>query len=351
MIRICREQKGMSQEELGQKVQVTRQTIAAWEKKERVPTIEQLGRVAKALGVSVDLLIGKRATVEPTLLFRADVPSVLSDDLRRFLTRKAQDYAVVEKVTGSFPVIPESRPVMEYDFFFVESVAREIRDWLGVEEAPLGDALSLLEAKGIKIVPQALPNEVSGFSAYTNELGGVIFINSSHPTERQFFTALHELAHLVFHRKEYDAPGEPVRKSDPREKLANHIAGAVLLPRTLVEGELKSYRNRWIPEPVLGDMKYRYSTSMRTILYRAEQIGIISKKQMGVQIGKLNSRYGKDDEGYELTPPKALRRLNRLVYRALFDQKITASRAAEILGVPLLQVREELSSWYEGVTH
>jgi DNA-binding XRE family transcriptional regulator len=39
MIRVCREQKGLSQEELGQKVGVTRQTIAAWEKNERAPSV------------------------------------------------------------------------------------------------------------------------------------------------------------------------------------------------------------------------------------------------------------------------------------------------------------------------
>lgn len=110
MNRICREQKGMSQAVLGKKVQVTRQTMRPGRKRNEYLLLKQLGRIAKALGVSVDLLMGKKATVEPTLLFRADVSPVLSDDLRRFLTHKPKDYAVVEKVTGSFPVIPESRP-------------------------------------------------------------------------------------------------------------------------------------------------------------------------------------------------------------------------------------------------
>ncbi len=36
-IRACREQVGLSQEELGQKIGVTRQTIAAWETGDRDP--------------------------------------------------------------------------------------------------------------------------------------------------------------------------------------------------------------------------------------------------------------------------------------------------------------------------
>jgi len=350
MIRVCREQKGLSQEELGQKVGVTRQTIAAWEKNERTPSLEQLGRIAQALGVALDILLGTAAATEPTLLFRADLPSVLSAELRLYLTRMAEDYAVVEQLTGSIPVIPESRPVTGYDSFAIESFAREIRDWLGVEDAPLGDVLTLLEAKGLKIIPQSLPNQVSGFSAYTNDLGGVIFINSNHPTERQYFTGLHELAHLIFHRKEYENPGPKAKGTDPRETLANHMAGAVLLPKSFVEAELGAYRNRWIPFPLLRDMKYRYSVSMRTILYRAEQIGIISKKLMGVQMGKLNA-FSREKEPYELPAPHALRRLERLTYRSLLEEKITTSRAAEILGIPLTKVREELAGWYEGALH
>ena len=349
MIRTCREQKGLSQEELGQAVGVTRQTIAAWERNDRQPSVEQIGRIAKTLGVPLDLLFGEVETEQPTLLFRADVPSVLSDDLRHYLTRKAEDYAVVEKLTGSFPVIPESRPMAaEDDLYFVEAVARDIRDWLGVEDAPLGDVLTLLEAKGLKVIPQGLPAEVSGFSAYTDDLGGVIFVNSAHATERQFFTGLHELVHLIFHRKEYAAPAAAASKSDPRERMANGVAGAVLLPRPLVENELRSYRNRWIPEPLLADLKYRYSVSMRTILYRAEQVGIITKRQFGMQIGKLDKAYGKNAEGNPLPQPKAVRRLERLTYRALADDKITVSRAAEILGTSIIEVRNELAGWYGG---
>ena len=60
--------------------------------------------------------------------------------------------------------------------------------------------------------------------------------------------------HLIFHRTEYRPPSTaPVKGKDPREKLADAVAGAILLPRTVIEEELGFYRNRWIPEPVLLD--------------------------------------------------------------------------------------------------
>lgn len=57
-IQIYRKQQKMSQEELGQKLLVSRQTISLWEKDQTVPTIENLIRLSEIFGVSVDDILG-----------------------------------------------------------------------------------------------------------------------------------------------------------------------------------------------------------------------------------------------------------------------------------------------------
>ena len=52
-----RKKNGLSQEHLGEKVNVTRQTISNWELEETAPNPEQLKLLSKALNVSVDELI------------------------------------------------------------------------------------------------------------------------------------------------------------------------------------------------------------------------------------------------------------------------------------------------------
>ena len=52
-----RKKSGLSQEQLGEKVNVTRQTISNWELDETSPNPEQLKLLSKALNVSVDELI------------------------------------------------------------------------------------------------------------------------------------------------------------------------------------------------------------------------------------------------------------------------------------------------------
>jgi len=355
LIQIYREQAGLSQGELGMRLGVTRQTIAAWEKGDREPSVAQLAQIAQYLGIAIDLLLPevkpKTTSAAMGLMFRADEPSALDQHLRAALSRKAEDYTFIERLVGEVPTLPEMRPLTGYEAYLVEDVAREIRDWLGIGEAcPLGNALALLESKGLKVILHPLPNKISGFSAYTETSGATIFINAGHPAERKFFTALHELAHLIFHRQEYRIPhAKAGGRRDPREKAANHFAGAVLLPEDVIRRELHGYRQRWLPEPLLADMKRRYGVSMRTVLYRAAQAGIISQKQQGQQLGQLNKKHGLANEPVTLLDPEHLTRLERMVFLALLQDAITLSRAAEILGTPLMELRDTLNNWLEGI--
>ena len=53
-----RKDLGLSQEELGQKLLVSRQTVSLWETDQTVPTIDNLKRLKEIFGVSVDEILG-----------------------------------------------------------------------------------------------------------------------------------------------------------------------------------------------------------------------------------------------------------------------------------------------------
>ncbi len=52
-----RKKNGLSQEQLGEKVEVTRQTISNWELGETTPNPEQLKKLSKAFNVSIDEIL------------------------------------------------------------------------------------------------------------------------------------------------------------------------------------------------------------------------------------------------------------------------------------------------------
>ncbi len=64
-IRHFRKQSGLSQEQLAERVQVTRQTISNWELGETSPNPEQLALLSDALGRSIDELMGRTPASPP----------------------------------------------------------------------------------------------------------------------------------------------------------------------------------------------------------------------------------------------------------------------------------------------
>ena len=74
-IQAYRKRLGMSQEELGQKLLVSRQTISLWEKDQTVPTIDNLMRLSDIFGISVDEILNsenkeQNAEIQPNELYR-----------------------------------------------------------------------------------------------------------------------------------------------------------------------------------------------------------------------------------------------------------------------------------------
>lgn len=70
-----RKQLGLSQEELGQKLLVSRQTVSLWENDQTIPTIDNLIRLREIFNVPVDAILGVRIkqnepTMEPNEIYR-----------------------------------------------------------------------------------------------------------------------------------------------------------------------------------------------------------------------------------------------------------------------------------------
>ena len=76
MLRILRTEQGMSQHQLANKLHVDRATVSNWEADRRLPDVDTLSHLAKALGVDTSVLL---ASAEEVL----EVPNVLLVDDER----------------------------------------------------------------------------------------------------------------------------------------------------------------------------------------------------------------------------------------------------------------------------
>ncbi len=96
-LKFLREEKGLSQNKLAEKIGVNQTTIARWEDDNRVPTIDNAIDVASALNIPLEILLGKDLTKEKKSYF--DELEVLFSKNKEILTDDDKDYIkfIIEK--------------------------------------------------------------------------------------------------------------------------------------------------------------------------------------------------------------------------------------------------------------
>lgn len=91
-IQFYRKKLGLSQEELGQKLLVSRQTVSLWENGQTAPTIDNLIRLKEIFGVSVDELLGcenaSEDTASPNESYKSDCKREDFDDIYKLTYSK-----------------------------------------------------------------------------------------------------------------------------------------------------------------------------------------------------------------------------------------------------------------------
>ena len=91
-IQKCRKELSLSQEELGQKLLVSRQTISLWEKDQTVPTIDNLMRLSDIFDTSVDEILGsedknQNAEIQPSEAYQFRFSKEELNEIYRFQRR------------------------------------------------------------------------------------------------------------------------------------------------------------------------------------------------------------------------------------------------------------------------
>lgn len=94
-----RKQKGLSQEELANRLNVSRQTISKWEVGDSTPDMEKLIAISDLFNISLDTLItGKEEEPQPTTTTKPEFITVLNE---KVLTEKNKKKAKsILKVVG-----------------------------------------------------------------------------------------------------------------------------------------------------------------------------------------------------------------------------------------------------------
>ena len=92
-----RKKNGWSQEELAEKLSVSRQSISKWEGAQAIPDIQKIIKMAELFGVSTDYLL--KDELEPEEVTPKTVTDTDYDDIRKVSMEEANDYLkIIEKI-------------------------------------------------------------------------------------------------------------------------------------------------------------------------------------------------------------------------------------------------------------
>ena len=343
-IHLARKKAGLSLRALAEAIdhQVSAQAIGKYENGKMVPGSEVLLALSKALDEPVDFFTSpsdaellkvdfrKRSTTSKKE--RAQVQATVLDHVERYLEVER----ALELDGASWDRPFAARPLASLDD--AEALADGVREAWRLGTDPLLDVTELLEEQGLKVFVIALPERVAGLTCRVRSSAArptvlAIAVNETHGLERRRLTLAHELAHLVI---------EEEGSNVDVEKAATRFAGAFLMPADHLWGRI-GRRRRSFPRQELMELKRLYRVSAVALIVRLEQIGAIEQSTLRY-LFRTSARTWRTEEPAPIEDASAERasRFRRLCYRALGEDRISASRAAELLRMPLAKLRESL---------
>ena len=353
---------GASEEEAARRAGTTVEQYRRFEAGEISPTIGQLRNLAKSFRQPFGLFLSA-TTPEPRRPIPRDFRGHHGVAIPRNDTALSIQLNTAERrrdiALTLYDEIGENPPVFEFQLrkgTDREDAGRQIRETLGLKyeaqrhwrtgERSLSELKSLIEAAGILIgqftridLDQARGVSLSEFPL------PIIVLNPKDPAVARTFTLMHELVHISLRAsgvcnifEEYDRPPE----EQALEIYCNAVAAAALVPADVLS-ELPVIKSKsgiveWTEDDI-DATKRMFGVSRFVILRRLLDLGRTSLdyyKLRHVQwLAQLNAIPPNNDI---IVPPhrRAIsssgKAFSRLVIRALHENNITLSDAADYLG-------------------
>jgi len=368
-VRRLRSAARLSQSALAEKAGISRYALAKIEKGQSRPQAATLQKLARALGVSLGELV-EEVTDLRAVRFRARKKMYGREQILADVSRWLSGFREVEDILG------EGRPfelgqIIHSDGLAPKEAARRVRQHMGLGDEPIRDICGLLETHGIKVWTLSRKTDAFfGLSVSEEDGGPAIVVNTwDHiSVERWIFSAAHELGHLLLHLQSYTA--DEMEEIEDQETEANQFASHFLMPNEVFLREWASAAGLPLIDRVFK-IKRMFRVSYLTVLYRLVENGQadndiwpdfkrVYRARTGKRLKKADEPLriaatefaGGDPVHRKSAEPARLEdvdfqedRLSTLVRRAYELGEMSLTRAAEILGLTIQEMRTLTGEW------
>lgn len=341
-LRLARKRYGLSLRDLASRLNglVTAQAIGKYERGEMMPSSPVVIALSKALDVSASYLLSPSAISLEAVEFRKKAATKASE--RAMVEASVLDhvdrYLQVEQLLalddGDWE-IPADAPFRVKTFEDAESAAEALRRAWDLGGGPISNLTELLEERRIKVLKLDLPSSVDGFTCFVRNSCGskipVVVCSMAKSVERQRFTMAHELGHMMME----------ISGDLDEEKACHHFAGALLAPRRELAREV-GLRRRHFGFSELVNIKNLFGISAAALVIRMRDLDIIGDAAVQ-QTFRGVGRTWRTNEPCPMSAAEKPRRFHRLCLRALAEDVISESKAAELLNVPVSEVERAMA--------
>lgn len=340
-IKIGRRAAGLSQRALAEAVGVSAMAISKYERQLDTPSSGVLLRLAQALNVKTEYFL-RPVTVTvaaPSYRRRTSLPRKQEYAIMGQIQEWLERYLDVESFFNGPPDfdLPADLGRRVASLSEVERVVLDLRRAWHLGWDPIENLVEVLEDRGIKVGQVDGHEDFDALTFWVDDNIPVIAVERDLPGDRQRFNLAHELGHLIL---------EPVEDVDI-EKAVYRFAGAFLVPEPVARFELGDHRQT-LDFHELHLLKHKYGLSMQAWVYRAKDLSILSESAATRLFRQFRQEGWHRQEPGDPIPPEEPGRLKRLVIRALAEDMISQSRAAELLGMPLAQFWQEEAEQHDG---
>jgi Zn-dependent peptidase ImmA (M78 family)/DNA-binding XRE family transcriptional regulator len=335
----ARAASGLSLRGLADQVGISHNAVKKYEDGINTPSSDQLLKIARVLGVRTEYFFRQTKVLLDGVEYRkrASTPQTLLRRIEADVLEQAERWQELANLYPAFPIkaftLPDSLPSQVTSLDAVEMVADALREQWALGQNPIPDLVDMLETQGILVIFSRVEGQLK-FDGLAATVGKqpVIVVSQTWAGDRQRFTLAHELGHLLLHGR--------LAPDLSEEQACNRFAGAFLLPRTAIYQHLGQRRHSIEPRE-LYMLKHEFGLSMQACLCRAADSGLIddaTRKKLWMRFAKQGWRAQEPGTPY---PQEQTFLFNQLVYRALAEDLIGESKAAELLGMPLAKFHRE----------
>ena len=250
-LQTARRALGLTQGEVGSKMNMATSTVSAVEAGKRSVTGPELQEFARIYHRPVASFFDEEAEESPGFqyLFRNAEVEILDRVSLEEFRQLARDYRLIEEVAevAPLPLPPDYSQFGFHTDHDAETLAEMERGRLGLGDAPLANLANLLDsAVGIRTFLVPVGNQSwSGLVVKDRDGRPCIGINSKEVAYRRNFNLAHEYAHVLVHLYKQGMPAARIDKAievvstSANEQFANAFASAFLMPRRAVLAQLE----------------------------------------------------------------------------------------------------------------